>query len=231
VLTSGCAFNPEKSRSGMVSVAISNAPASVLPPTQSQSQPPTRPEAVLQQPTTPGQPVGVASAFASTMVQPLPGAPQRVTKKPFGIFVSRDNSPVSPERFYGYHSGVDFEVLAEEQDIDVPVSTICSGPLLVKKWSGGYGGVAVQKCTIDGGDVTVIYGHLRLESVDDAVGAQLTAGTAFAVLGRGDSPETDGERKHLHLGIHRGADIVILGYVQNRSDLDQWLDTQTLLQK
>ena len=33
----------------------------------------------------------------------------RITKKPFGIFITTQNSPVQPERFSGYHTGVDVE--------------------------------------------------------------------------------------------------------------------------
>jgi hypothetical protein len=46
----------------------------------------------------------------------------------------------------------------------------------------------------------------------------------LAVLGTGFSTETDGERKHLHLGIHKGTAINILGYVQNSSELNNWVD-------
>ncbi|NTU99252.1 hypothetical protein HGA64_04600 [Candidatus Falkowbacteria bacterium] len=42
-------------------------------------------------------------------VPPISDALSRVTKKPFGIKVSPKNSSVSPERFTGYHTGVDFE--------------------------------------------------------------------------------------------------------------------------
>ncbi|MGE5392302.1 MAG: hypothetical protein ACM3NH_00970 [Candidatus Saccharibacteria bacterium] len=39
---------------------------------------------------------------------PLADWQERVTKKPFGIFVSPGHSPVDPERFRGYHTGTDF---------------------------------------------------------------------------------------------------------------------------
>jgi hypothetical protein len=50
-----------------------------------------------------------------------------VTKKPFGIRVSPSDSPVQPERFVGYHSGVDFEIKAGEEDQSLPVTAICAG--------------------------------------------------------------------------------------------------------
>lgn len=70
---------------------------------------------------------------------PLEKYEERVTKKPFGIHITKTNSPVSPERFSGYHSGVDFEILPGEEDTDVEVRAICTGPLVMKKRATGYG--------------------------------------------------------------------------------------------
>jgi len=63
--------------------------------------------------------------------EPIAGALTRVTKKPFGIYVSPGHSPVSPERFSGYHTGVDFETTAAEQNIDIPIYALCDGNLLI----------------------------------------------------------------------------------------------------
>ena len=155
---------------------------------------------------------------------PISDAINRVTKKPFGIQVSPGNSPVSPERFSGYHTGVDFETNPDEQQIDVPIYAVCTGHLIMKKIASGYGGVAVQQCNLDNQTVTIIYGHLRFTSIMAKIGKTILAGDSFAVLGKGFSSETDGERKHLHLGIHKGSDIILLGYVQKQSDLSAWLD-------
>jgi len=57
----------------------------------------------------------------------------------------------------------------------------------------------------------------------------LQANQWFAVLGKGYSAQTDGERKHLHLGIHKGTNVNLLGYVQNSQALSQWFDALTLL--
>ncbi|MDD5290486.1 MAG: M23 family metallopeptidase, partial [Patescibacteria group bacterium] len=129
-----------------------------------------------------------------------------------------------PEKFSGYHTGVDLETTPAEQNIDVPIFAVCSGQLLLKEWASGYGGVAVQKCEINNQTVTVIYGHLKLASIQTKINQELAAGEQIGVLGQGYSTETDGERKHLHLGIHLGATINILGYVQKESELSQWLD-------
>src|SRR4030067_1140465 len=40
---------------------------------------------------------------------PINRADERVTKKPFGIFITPQNSPIQPEKFSGFHTGADFE--------------------------------------------------------------------------------------------------------------------------
>jgi murein DD-endopeptidase MepM/ murein hydrolase activator NlpD len=161
--------------------------------------------------------------------EPLAEALTRVTKKPFGLKVSPQDSPVSSERFFGYHTGVDFETLPSEQDINVSIYAICEGSLLLKKWASGYGGVVVQACQINNEDVAVVYGHLRLNSISAKVDQVLKSGQQIGILGKGFSTETDGERKHLHLGIHKGKAINLLGYVQTLGELDNWIDVLILL--
>lgn len=165
----------------------------------------------------------------TTIREPMKNALARVNKKPFGLYVSPDNSPVNPEHFTGYHTGVDFETTAGEQNQDVDVYVICSGPLISKTTATGYGGIAVQSCKIDGQSVTVVYGHIRLSSVSAKTGDQLAAGDHLAVLGTTYSAETGDERKHLHLGIHKGNSVNILGYAQRESDLSQWLNVAAYL--
>jgi len=150
-------------------------------------------------------------------------------RKPFGIHVSPTDSPIQPERFTGYHTGADFETSPGEIKIDVIVNAVCDGTLALKETASGYGGVAVEKCELDGEAVTVVYGHLRLSSVDAKVGSEMKAGQPFAVLGTGYSKETDGERKHLHLGIHKGSAINIKGYVPTEAELSDWIDPVPLL--
>jgi hypothetical protein len=155
---------------------------------------------------------------------PLDRAKERVTKKYFGLFVAPQNSPVQPEKFRGYHTGTDFEIFPEEADAIVSVHAICSGKLLVKKYATGYGGAAVQACVLDNQPVTVIYGHLKLASITNNVGDELKTGEAIGPLGATYSQETSGERKHLHLGIHKGSGVNILGYVQSKNELSGWID-------
>lgn len=163
-------------------------------------------------------------AISKGLLSPISDARARVTKKPFGIKISPATSPVQPEKFSGYHTGTDFEILPGEENTVVKVSAVCSGPLFLKKYSTGYGGVAVQKCVIDKKAVTIIYGHLKLSSISANVGDQLKAGDSLGILGQGYSTETDGERKHLHLGIHLGASVNLLGYVPQQSSLSSWLN-------
>lgn len=155
---------------------------------------------------------------------PLDRAKERVTKKPFGIFITKQTSPVQPEKFSGYHTGTDFEIFPDELNADVPVHAVCSGKLATKKYATGYGGVAVENCNLNGQSITVVYGHLRLISISAPLGANLSAGDTIGVLGAAYSSETNGERKHLHLGFHKGSSINILGYVPNKSELSGWVD-------
>lgn len=157
---------------------------------------------------------------------PLNRPNERVSKKTFGQYITPANSPVQPERFAGYHTGVDFEIFESELDSEVSVSAFCEGPLQLKKTASGYGGVVVQECTLDDQVVTVVYGHLQLSSVAGTVGDNILKGETIGKLGAANSTETDGERKHLHFGIHRGNDINIKGYVQSESGLDNWIDPE-----
>lgn len=155
---------------------------------------------------------------------PLSGAEKRVTKKPFGLKVSPANSPVQPERFFGYHTGVDYETSVDEATQDVFVSAICDGEILQKRKAQGYGGVVVQSCLFGDQSVTVVYGHLKLTSMSLKVGDTLHSGEQFVILGQAFSTDTGGERKHSHLGIKKGKVVDLLGYVQKESELQGWID-------
>ena len=151
---------------------------------------------------------------------------RRITKKPFGLFVTPDTSPVSPERFSGYHTGVDFEASEDEA---LTVTTLCSGEVLFVSWVRGYGGTFVQQCRFEGEDVTVLYGHLDIDSIPYQIGDIVDRSEVIGHLGRGYSQETDGERPHLHLAIHRGREIEFRGYVQSKAALSEWMDPREVL--
>jgi murein DD-endopeptidase MepM/ murein hydrolase activator NlpD len=161
---------------------------------------------------------------SSGFTAPLANAGTRVTKKPFGIFVTPQNSPVSPERFRGYHTAADFEIFPGEENVELAVKAVCGGKLLSKRNASGYGGVAVESCELAGEPIIVVYGHVKLESINYKIGDRISAGDTLGILGAAGSRDTDGERKHLHLGFRKGSAQNILGYVQNKSELSGWLD-------
>ncbi len=154
---------------------------------------------------------------------PLENSEKRITKKPFGIKITPDNSPVQPEKFSGYHTGTDFETLDNELSEETPVFAICDGKILEKKIVSGYGGVIVQEGTIDGQPVTILYGHI-LYDTNISVGDFLSAGIQIGVLADDRSEYSGYERKHLHIGAHKGGEIDYRGYVESQKDLSGWLD-------
>lgn len=161
--------------------------------------------------------------------EPINNSLNRISKKPFGIKVSPNNSLVQPERFSGYHAGTDFEIFAGEKNLEVKVSAICTGPLVIKRWVSGYGGVAVQRCEINNETVTVVYGHLKLSSILKSLNENIDQDEKIGILGRAFSSDTDSERKHLHLGIYRGKVVDLRGYVQNQEELEDWVDYASLI--
>ncbi len=158
------------------------------------------------------------------MIYPMVDAQNRVTKKPFGISIAPATSPVQPERFSGYHTGTDFETFPNEQDSDVEIFSLCSGEVRFTGWVKGYGGVLIQDCIYENEQVTVLYGHLNIDSVSLRTESELVEGTRIGNLGKGFSEETDGERKHLHLSIHRGTTIEYRGYVPTEKELSDWIN-------
>jgi murein DD-endopeptidase MepM/ murein hydrolase activator NlpD len=160
----------------------------------------------------------------ASYVAPMDKTGQRVTKKPFGKYITPANSPVQPEKFSGYHTGTDFEILTDELDKTIQVKTICGGVLNFKRTASGYGGVVGQDCMLDGQSVIVIYGHLNINSISAEVGKYIRPGAVLGELGANKSSQTDGERKHLHLGIKKGTTVDIRGYVSVESELATWFD-------
>ena len=192
-------------------------------PTQNQSNTPPAPSntnTIVNNSSLPAQ----TNSAADISLPLLTRSGERVTKKPFGIFITPQTSPIQPERFRGYHTGADFEIFPEELNADVVVHAVCTGPLSVRKSVSGYGGVAVQSCQLNGEAITVIYGHLRLSSIEQSVGDIVNHGDELGILGKGYSVETAGERRHLHLGFHKGADVNIRGYVNTQAELSGWID-------
>jgi len=169
-----------------------------------------------------GRPAPAASDGRPTpeFTEPAAEFKTRVTKKPFGIKISPKNSPIQPERFSGYHTGAD----GEYADIatDVPVMAISDGEIVTARTASGYGGVMVLKFQLNEQDWYAVYGHVRPSSMKQA-GTKVARGQELAVLGTGYSAETDGERRHLHLGIANKNTIT--GYVSSQEELKAiWID-------
>ena len=163
--------------------------------------------------------------------QPLLAATVRPQLLRFGVHVTPEHTPLSdPERFIGYHAGLDYEIFPSERERDVPVFAICPGRIQYEKWVNGYGGVLIEECLLNGNPVTVLYGHL--DSTRFSVRGKDTVQTSqpLGVLAPYRSHESDGNRKHLHLEVHRGADIQFLGYVQDPAELKAYIDPANMLQ-
>ncbi|MEK7447653.1 MAG: hypothetical protein AAB632_02570, partial [Patescibacteria group bacterium] len=135
----------------LASIVMAGILVFIFWPKKDTSQTPqlTQPEDKSQENIKPAGPKKVIS-------EPIAGAESRVTKKPFGIYITPQNSPVQPEKFSGYHTGTDFETTPEEASQDIPVYAICTGKIRNKEIVSGYGGVIVQECTVDGQIVTVL---------------------------------------------------------------------------
>ena len=186
-------------------------------PTPSEAQPVPDITAIPAETASP--PSGQDNIEAGKLVEPVKDFKSRITKKPFGIYISPQTSPVQPEKFTGYHTGAD----AEYSDIleDTPVYAISKGTVEYRGLVNGYGGVLVIKHEIDGQKILVLYGHLRKSSMA-AKDTTLNTNDQIAVLGKDKSAETDGERKHLHLGMIKDDKIDFRGYVQSEIELSEW---------
>jgi hypothetical protein len=162
---------------------------------------------------------------------PLPDADDRPMLLTFGMYVTPDpdQNPIDPpERFIGYHTGLDFEIFPNEKDAEVPVYAICEGKVTYSGFAEGYGGLVAQRCTISGEEVSIIYGHLALDGLP-RVGTTLKKSRSFALLAAAKSHDSDDNRKHLHLTIHKGTEAVYLGYVQTKGELKDFIDPQSVL--
>lgn len=204
-----------------------SVPADNIPPVENKNIPQT----TLPAPASSDNQNTFTTQNSNGFQPPLDRAAERVTKKPFGIYITPKTSPVQPERFQGFHTGTDFETFPEELNADVPIHAICTGKIAAKRTASGYGGILVQSCDLDNQLITVIYGHLKLTSIAKNTSDTLSAGDRIGILGKAYSTETDGERKHLHLGIHKGSAVNILGYVQTKMELSGWIDACTLVCK
>lgn len=162
---------------------------------------------------------------------PIENGASRETPLHFGMYVTPDpaQNPIDPpERFTGWHTGTDFEIRENEKNVDVDVFAVCGGKVRFSGFAAGYGGVVAQECMLKDEPVNVIYGHLAVANLPTE-GVVLTQGQKIGVLGADRSTDADGSRKHLHLTIHKGKELVMLGYVQTEAELKDFIDPQTVL--
>lgn len=173
----------------------------------------------------------VACVAATGFSQPLEHATNRPTPLHFGLQVTPDpaTNPIDPpERFSGFHAATDFEVSAEELESDVPVFAICKGKIVYSGYAEGYGGLVIQRCTLDGEPISVIYGHVSRNGLLED-GTTVRSGQQIGYLADARSTDSDGNRKHLHLGIHKGRALDMRGYVQTEAELAEYIDPATVL--
>ncbi len=173
----------------------------------------------------------VSTILLTGCTWPIENGASRETPLHFGLYVTPDpaTNPIDPpERFTGFHTGTDFEITGSEKDKDVNVYAVCGGKIRYSGFAAGYGGVLAQECMLKGEPVNIIYGHLAVASLPAESGT-LTQGQKIGILGADKSNDTDGSRKHLHLTIHKGTELVMLGYVQTEAELKDFIDPQTVL--
>lgn len=155
------------------------------------------------------------------VVFPIENYREGRTFKQFGEYIL--------DRFTGYHVGDDVEI--EDLDMEVPVVAIAEGIVERVSRVGGYGGLVVVNHFIGQPSIVrALYGHLDLGSVELEPGDFVQMGTFIGNLGNHESIETDGERKHLHFGIHPGGYESTLGYESRVENLDRWINPTTFFE-
>ena len=144
----------------------------------------------------------------------------------------KENSFGALKENKGYYTGIAFESFKDEREgKEVPVYVFCEGLLVDKRFAIGYGGIAIQECTLEGQTVHILYGHMDLESIELNIGDELTPGTRLGNLGGHESVETDRTAKQLHFAIRKGIKPDIRGYVQTKEELAEWIDPQIYLKE
>jgi murein DD-endopeptidase MepM/ murein hydrolase activator NlpD len=156
---------------------------------------------------------------------PISDYNNRIKVKSFGqYFTSSNNPPTCGRAFVGYHDGDDLEVTETELNSDVPVYAVADGRIRQVSTLSGYGGLLIMEANLNGQEVTMNYGHISLASTKVKTGDEVKVGQELALLGKGCSAETDGERKHLHFAIHKGSTIDVAGYIKTQAELTNWLN-------
>jgi len=156
----------------------------------------------------------------TSIVEPVKDFKARITKKPFGILITPETSPIQPERFSGYHTGVDVEY-GDVKD-DVVVLAVADGLVKYSGWVVGYGGVIAIRHQINNKEYLAVYGHLNPATL--ITKGKVIKGEQIGILGQENSTETDNERKHLHFALYIGKDLNLKGYVEVQNQLSDWIN-------
>lgn len=165
--------------------------------------------------------IGGSDPPVNAVIEPVDEFYERITKKPFGIYITPQTSPVQPDKFAGYHTGVDIEY--GDVSYDVPVRAITDGKVILSKYASGYGGVIVIRHEASAENILALYGHLDPKSMLSAR-TDVEKGQIIGFLGEDKTEETDGARKHLHFAILEKNEIDIRGYVKTKKELRGWYD-------
>jgi murein DD-endopeptidase MepM/ murein hydrolase activator NlpD len=169
---------------------------------------------------------------APDFVVPLEAMDNRPLLLTFGLYVTpeENNNPIDPpERWTGYHAALDIEIYPDEIEKDVPVYAICEGSVIFTGEVNGYGGVLIQSCKYENEPITVLYGHIDPYRIQKKVADNLGTKDKIGFLGDHKTKDAGYNRKHLHLQIHRGQEIVFRGYVQRPEELSAYIDPQKVI--
>jgi len=176
--------------------------------------------------------VSAGIARAADWYYPIQGFESRSHYKTFNQYWSkasyRGREQLFPTQYIGYHTALDLEINPGEENQDVPVYAVTDGKITFAGPVTGYGGVILLDMAND--SHTALYGHIRLSSLKVKTGDSVKAGQELAVLGKGFSSETGGERKHLHFGIYNGKGQYFRGYESNETAIQsKWVDPAAYL--
>lgn len=112
----------------------------------------------------------------------------------------------------------------------MPVYATAAGTVKYIGQVAGYGGVILV--SLEDQNSTALYGHIRLYDALVKQDNRVKPGQLLAYLGAGFSPETAGERKHLHFALYRVPGIRFRGHEPDASVLNEiWLNPQNFLQE
>lgn len=175
-----------------------------------------------------------AKAQTQSWYYPIGNFAGRSQYKTFNQYIDKNfyigKESLFPTQYTGYHAADDLEILPGEENTDVPVYAVTDGTISFIGPVTGYGGVILINLAND--SHTALYGHVRISSSPVKAGDSVKAGQKIAVLGKGFSSETGGERKHLHFGIYNGKGSYFKGYESSESVIQsKWIDPAAYLKE